>query len=111
MAKTNFDQYVEKRQKAGTRESRAARRVFEEAYSVATVLMTARKERGLTQAELASLSGVQQADISRMERGSMIPNMSTFLKLMESLNVSVNLKMEKSARSKSSGKLLISSAG
>ena len=38
MAKTNFDRYVEKRGKAASAESRAAREVFTQAYVFASAL-------------------------------------------------------------------------
>ena len=107
MAKSNFDRYLEKQRKSSSAESRAAREVFTQAYVLASALMEARKVRGLTQSALAELSGVQQADISRMENGSMIPTMNTFMKLMDALNVTVSLKIEAKPVRKRSGKLVL----
>lgn len=110
MAKTNFDQYVEKRRRLASAESRAAREVFSQAYVLASALMQARKARGLTQSTLAAKSGVQQADISRMENGSMIPNLNTFMKLMDALAVTVTLKIDEKPRRKNSGRIVVESA-
>ncbi len=107
MAKTNFDKYVEKRGKSSSAESRAAREVFSQAYVLASALMQARKASGLTQIALAEKSGVQQADISRMENGSMIPTMNTFLKLMDALEVTVTLKIGEKPKKKNSGRLMV----
>lgn len=48
-------------------------------------LISARKEKGLTQRELEALSGVKQPIIARMENGSSIPNLSTVLKVLAPL--------------------------
>lgn len=48
-------------------------------------LISARKEKGLTQRELETLSGVKQPIIARMESGSSIPNLSTVLKVLAPL--------------------------
>jgi transcriptional regulator with XRE-family HTH domain len=42
--------------------------------------------RGLTQRELADLSGVRQADISRIERGAGNPTESTLQRLAAALD-------------------------
>jgi ribosome-binding protein aMBF1 (putative translation factor) len=107
MAKTNFDKYAEKRRKPATAESRAAREVFSQAYVLASALMQARKASGLTQIALAAKSGVQQADISRMENGSMIPTMNTFMNLMDALGVTVTLKIGEKPKRKNSGRLMV----
>jgi ribosome-binding protein aMBF1 (putative translation factor) len=107
MAKTNFDQYVEKRRKRATAESRAAREVFTQAYVFASALMQARKASGMTQSALAEKSGVQQADISRMENGSMIPTLNTFMNLMDALGVTVTLKIGEKPKRKNSGRLMV----
>ena len=48
-------------------------------------LVTARKERGLSQKQLEELSGVKQPVIARMENGSTTPNLSTVLKVLAPL--------------------------
>jgi transcriptional regulator with XRE-family HTH domain len=44
------------------------------------------EQRGLTQAQLAELCGVNQADISRIERGSMHPTTKTLQRIVEALD-------------------------
>ncbi len=107
MSKTNFDRYVEKRGKSASTESRAARAVFSQAYVFASALMQARKASGMTQSVLADKSGVQQADISRMENGSMIPTLNTFMNLMDALGVTVTLKIGDKPKRKNSGRLMV----
>lgn len=49
-------------------------------------LAAARKERGFTQSALARLSGIQQAEISRIERGAGNPTAATLFRLSEALD-------------------------
>lgn len=69
--------------------------------------LQARKARGMMQSALAAKSGVQQADISRMENGSMIPTMNTFMKLMDALGVTVTLTIGEKPKRKNSGRLMV----
>ena len=48
-------------------------------------LISARKEKGLTQRDLEDLSGVRQPIIARMEKGTTTPNISTVLKVLAPL--------------------------
>jgi transcriptional regulator with XRE-family HTH domain len=59
--------------------------VFEGAYRLAVQIIDRREELKLTQMELAEKSGVNQADISRIERGSAYPNERTLIKLAQAL--------------------------
>lgn len=59
--------------------------VFKDAFSVGAQLARRRRELGLTQAEVAARSGVQQADVSRIERGAVVPSMSTVQRLAGAL--------------------------
>lgn len=45
------------------------------------------KVRGLTQDQLAELSGVSQGTISRIERGDMLPSLATLHKLRDALGL------------------------
>ncbi len=44
-----------------------------------------RKEKGLSQKELETISGVKQPIIARMEKGSASPNLSTVIKLLAAM--------------------------
>lgn len=48
-------------------------------------LISARKERGISQKKLEELSGVKQPIIARMEKGSVSPNLETVLKVLAPL--------------------------
>lgn len=57
-----------------------------------------RKEKGLSQAELAKLVGVPQSTIGRFESKKTFPNLKTLSKIADVLNMEIDLK-EKDTRS------------
>ena len=63
--------------------------VFDQAAAFGSVIFGARNARGLRQSDLAELSGVTQADISRIERGQVAPTTQTLLKLTAALEVEI----------------------
>ncbi len=58
----------------------------------AQLLLDARKEAKVTQAELAKRVGVDKAYISRVERGMTIPSITTFSRIAAALGFTVTLK-------------------
>lgn len=82
--------------------SQDARHVYEAAASefaaevseraeLGAQLAAARKARDLTQPALSQLTGVQQAEISRIERGTGNPTASTLLRLTDALGQKLTL--------------------
>ncbi len=65
--------------------------VFEQAYDIAVQIIELRERHGLTQAELAERCGVDQGDISRIERGSTSPTARTLQRIAEALDADVRL--------------------
>ena len=59
--------------------------------------MERRESLGLTQTELAEKSGIDQGDISRIERGSTYPNEKTLIRLADSLSAQWQMVEEASA--------------
>lgn len=53
--------------------------------ALGSALATARKAQGLTQSALSELAGIQQAEISRIERGAGNPTAVTLLRLTDVL--------------------------
>ncbi|MEE8524521.1 MAG: helix-turn-helix transcriptional regulator, partial [Thermoanaerobaculia bacterium] len=49
-----------------------------------------RKEKKLTQTELASRIGIQQSDLSRMEKGEYRVSLDTLFKILAEFNVSIS---------------------
>ena len=69
----------------------ADRVVFEQAYDVAMQVIELREKHGLTQAQLAERSGIDQADISRIERGATNPTARTLQRIADALEADVRL--------------------
>lgn len=59
-------------------------------YRLARELFDARRSRGLTQMQLAELTGVDQADISRIEAGTANPTLETLSLLAAGLEVDLH---------------------
>ena len=55
-------------------------------------LTKARKEQNLTQADLAMRTGINQGDISRLERGNRNPSLNMLKKLADGLNMSLHIE-------------------
>ncbi|MFT4011706.1 MAG: helix-turn-helix transcriptional regulator [Nocardioidaceae bacterium] len=88
MAKT-FAEYAREREATMSPAQRDLMRAFDQAAAFGSVIFGARKARGLRQSDLAELSGVTQADISRIERGQVAPTTQTLLKLTSALGVEI----------------------
>ncbi len=54
-------------------------------------IITTRKELGLTQKQIEELSGVKQPIIARMEKGTTDPQLSTILKVLNSLGKTLQI--------------------
>ena len=65
-----------------------------ELLEISMKVVTARKELGLSQNELAEKSHITQQQLSKIENGINC-NMLTFLKVCESLGIKINLYREK----------------
>jgi predicted transcriptional regulator len=65
--------------------------ILEQAYDIAVQVTELRGKRGLTQAQLAKRCGMDQADISRIERGSTSPTARTLQRIGEALDADLRL--------------------
>ena len=65
---------------------------MEPEYAIVQAIIDARKRGGLTQKELADRSGINQADISRIERGVGNPSLRTIKRLASSMGMTVKLE-------------------
>ncbi len=88
-----YDDVSTKRRARLSSDAKEQRKVFEQAYDVALELITLREQHGLTQAELAERCGIDQGDISRIERGVLAPTTPTLLRLAEGLNARITLDL------------------
>lgn len=62
-----------------------------ERAELGAVLANARRNRSLTQPALSELTGIQQAEISRIERGAGNPTAATLLRLADALGYKLML--------------------
>jgi DNA-binding XRE family transcriptional regulator len=85
---TKFDDYireVEKKAQAGGPEALARWDAFNAHHAMAREVRELRKERHLTQKQLAAASGINQGEISRIERGETNPTANTLTALLAPL--------------------------
>ena len=54
-------------------------------------MINAREENGITQKQLEVMSGIKQPVISRMEKGMTDPQLSTVLKILNSLGKTIKI--------------------
>lgn len=94
MAKT-FAEYAREREATMTAAELEVVRAFDQAAALGQAIYGARKARNLRQADLAELSGVTQADISRIERGQVAPTTQTLLKLTTALGIEIQFVLAK----------------
>lgn len=90
MARTYKDVVAGRRQRVSP-ETKVHREVFEQAYDIAMQIIDLRERHGLTQAELAERCGMDQADISRIERGSTSPTARTLQRIASALDADLRL--------------------
>jgi ribosome-binding protein aMBF1 (putative translation factor) len=65
--------------------------VFEQAYRIAMQVVELRERHGLTQSQLAEKCGMDQADISRIERGSTSPTTRVLQRIADALDADLKL--------------------
>lgn len=87
----SYDEISADRRARLSPEAHEQRRVFESAYSIAVQLIELRERHGLTQAELATRCGIDQGDISRIERGATSPTTRTLERIAEALDTDLRL--------------------
>lgn len=61
-------------------------------YEIMRMIVMARTEKNLTQKELSDLSGVRQSNISRIERGMCVPNISTLQAIAKGLGKKLKIE-------------------
>ena len=61
-------------------------------YKLIEKFVEIRKEKNITQKELADITGVSQQAISRLELEKHIPKMDTFIKILDGLNLELTIR-------------------
>ena len=60
---------------------------------IGLLIAKAREDKGITQSQLAKLSHIDQADISKLEKGFGNPTLSKITKLLNALNCDIDIKI------------------
>jgi ribosome-binding protein aMBF1 (putative translation factor) len=87
----SYQEVMNKRRQSLSISAMADREVFEHAYDVAVQIVEMRDRLGLSQAELAQRCGIDQGDISRIERGATSPTARTLQRIAEALGADLRL--------------------
>lgn len=62
-------------------------------YEIVSQILDARKQQGMTQAELAKRCGTQKSHISRMESGNYNPSLDFLIKIADGLGKQIHVTM------------------
>lgn len=73
-------------------EFRAEYEALEPEFQIIRAMLEGRDKLNLTQKDLAKLSGITQADISRLENGNANPSIRTLKKLATAMNMVLDIK-------------------
>ena len=65
---------------------------LEPEYDIINAMIKARKEKGLTQKQLSELTGISQADISRIENGTRNPSLGMIKRLAAGMGMQLKLE-------------------
>lgn len=65
---------------------------LEPEYQIIKAMLNARNEKDMTQRELADITGIPQADISRIENGNANPSLKTLQRLAEGMGMKLKLE-------------------
>ncbi|MGD9475369.1 MAG: helix-turn-helix domain-containing protein [Eubacteriaceae bacterium] len=87
---SSFDDYLS--EKLNDPKLKAEYDSLEPEFSIIQAMIDARKKSGITQKELSRITGIAQADISKLENGNGNPSLRTLQRLARGLGM--NLKIE-----------------
>lgn len=65
---------------------------LEPEYQIIKAMLDARNEKAITQKQLADITGIPQADISRLENGNANPSLRTLQRLADGMGMKLKLE-------------------
>ena len=65
---------------------------LEPEYQIIKAMLATRNEKAMTQKQLADITGIPQADISRLENGNANPSLRTLQRLAEGMGMKLKLE-------------------
>ena len=92
---TRFDDFLSEELK--DHEFKAEYDALEPEFAIVRAMIDARKESGLTQKKLSEITGINQADICRLEKGNGNPSLRTLQRLAAGMNMRLKLEFVKAA--------------
>lgn len=87
---TKFDDFLA--EQMNDPDFKAEYEALEPEFAVVQAIMEARVQEGLTQKELSEKTGISQADISRLERGTANPSLRTLQRIATALGRKVQIE-------------------
>ena len=89
-----YDVSAELERKFGPKGSETRKKAEDKAWEEynAQILLDARKKSGLTQQELARRIGADKGYVSRVERGLIVPSVSTLYRIAAAMGLAVELR-------------------
>lgn len=87
---TTFDELLAEQMK--NPEFKKEYEALEPEFAIIQAMIDARKNTGITQKQLAEKTGINQADISRLENGNANPSIRTLKKLAEGLGMKLKIE-------------------
>ncbi len=88
----DFDTYLQEQLKDP--EFRSEYEALEPEFAIMRAMVNARKNTGMTQKQLAEKTGINQADISKLEHGSGNPSLRTLQRLAAGMGMRLKLEFE-----------------
>lgn len=70
---------------------------LEPEFAIIKAMIDARKDSGMTQKELSEKTGINQADISKLENGTANPSLKTLRRLAEGMGMVLKLEFVRPA--------------
>ena len=67
---------------------------LEPEFAIIQAIIDARKNSGLTQQQLAKITGIAQGDISKIEKGEANPSLKTLKRLASGMDMKLRLQFE-----------------
>lgn len=65
---------------------------LEPEYKIIKAMLSSRAEKSMTQKQLADITGISQADISRLENGNANPSLRTLVRLADGMGMKLKLE-------------------
>ena len=87
---SSFNEYLKEQMKDP--EFKREYNALEPEFAIIQALIDARKASGLTQKQLAEITGIAQADISKLENGNANPSLRTLQRLASGMGTSLRIE-------------------